>query len=659
MKLTQAVQRIRLRNLVAVLALLAIYWATRAPEIKADEQAALASRFEFARLDLPTLPGAEMRTIRAVHPSLEHIAGWISSVGGAAAFADLDNDGLSNDVCLVETRSDQVIVAPAPSTGDRFAPFELTAAPLPYDAATTAPMGCLPGDYNEDGSIDLLVYYWGRTPILFLRKPDRERQGPPSADAFLRQELETSGERWFTNAATRADLDGDGHVDLFIGNYFPDGARILDANDRSQTEGMQGSMSRAVNAGRNRIYLWSGAAAGESPSVSFQDASDALDKQGSLGWTLGVGAADLDGDMLPELYVANDFGPDRLYHNRSQPGRLELAPLFGRKTLTTPNSKVVGKDSFKGMGAAFGDVNGDGLLDIYVSNIAAEYALEESHFLWVSTGQVEDMKRGIAPYRDLSESMGLARSSWGWDTRLADFDNDGWLEAIQATGFMRGSVNRWPELHEIAMGNDQLLRHARFWPRFKPGDDLNGWDHNPFYVRSQQGRYFDLAAEIGLGHPQVTRGLATADVDADGDLDFLTANQWESSYLYRNDSRGGNAFLGLRLRLPVEGGSGPGTQVVAGHVRSEAASRPAIGAQATVRLADGRILVSQVDGGSGHSGVCAPELHFGIGARDSSQELSVELRWRDSAGTVQSDSIRLKPGWHTVLLSSTQDGGVE
>ena len=112
--------------------------------------------------------------------------------------------------------------------------------------------------------------------------------------------------------------------------------------------------------------------------------------------------------------------------------------LEGSKTLTTPNSKVVGRDSFKGMGVDFGDLNGDGLLDIFVSNIAAEYALEESHFVFVSTGETDLMRRGVAPYFDQSERLGLSRSGWGWDTKLADFDNDGVLEAFQAIRLRQG-----------------------------------------------------------------------------------------------------------------------------------------------------------------------------------------------------------------------------
>src|ERR1044071_6384734 len=118
---------------------------------------------------------------------------------------------------------------------------------------------------------------------------------------------------------------------------------------------------------------------------------------------LAMGAADLDGDLLPEIYFAHDFGPDRLMHNRSKPGHLEFVELAGRRNLMTPKSCVLGHDSFKGMGCDFGDVNGDGFLDIYVSNIATKFGLTESHFLWQSTGHVEQMKQGIAPYVQNSE----------------------------------------------------------------------------------------------------------------------------------------------------------------------------------------------------------------------------------------------------------------
>jgi hypothetical protein len=300
------------------------------------------------------------------------------------------------------------------------------------------------------------------------------------------------------------------------------------------------------------------------------------------------------------------------------------------------------------MGVDFGDLNGDGIPDIFVSNIAAIYSLEESHFAFLSTGDTAPMKEGIAPYVDRSEALGLSRSGWAWDARLADFDNDGVLEVVQATGFVRGAVNRWPELHELAMGNDDLLRNPRSWLRVRPGDDLSGRQPNPFFVRAPGGRFYDVAHEIGIDEPQVSRGIALADVDGDGRLDFAVANQWEPSVFYRNRSPQPGAFLGLHLLLPLHGHAK--TTWHAGHPVGETPSRPAIGAAATVYRPGGPPLVAQVDGGNGHSGKRSPDLHFGLGALPPGSSVRVELRWRDGTGATHREVLSLSPGWHTVLL---------
>lgn len=623
-------------RVIALALIIVSFGFARPPQLDTDERKALAERFQLTGLTLPDLPGRPLASVREVSPQLAHISAWISSVGASAALSDLDGDGLPNDLCWVDVRVDEVMVAPVPGTGARYPLTALDPSPLPDDH-TMAPMGCLPGDMNEDGRMDLLVYYWGRSPIAFLRQPN---------GGWQPREVDGNGERWYTNAATFADMDGDGHNDLIIGNYFPDGAEVLDPESEGR-EAMQHSMSRAYNAGRNRLLLWQGASGGDEPGVSWRDASDAFDADVINGWTLAVGAADLDGDQRPEIYFGNDFGPDRLLHNRSTPGAPAFARLQGRRGFASPASTVLGRDSFKGMGTDFGDINGDGWLDIYVSNIATEFGLQESHFLWLSTGDIAGMQDGRAPYAHGAERLGLSRSGWGWDTRLADLDNDGVLEAVQATGFVKGEINRWPELQALGTSNDEVLKDPRFWPKFQPGDDLSGHEPNALFVRGRDGRYYNLAADVGLGEPVVTRGIATGDVDGDGDLDLVFANQWAPSFYYRNDCPSCRAGLGLRLLLPVEEIT---ATRVAGGTDVSLPARPAIGAAATVHLPDGRRLVAQVDGGNGHSGARAPELHFGLGELPPEAELRVDLDWRDAQGERQRETLYLKPGRHSVYL---------
>ncbi|HSK29777.1 MAG TPA: VCBS repeat-containing protein, partial [Candidatus Limnocylindria bacterium] len=305
-------------KLTAVILIFAVYGFARIPKASESELAKLAEGFSFRTAPLPTLSGETQKTIREVNPSLRRVAGWISTVGAAVALNDLDGDGLPNDACYVDTRIDKVIVAPVPGTPARYQPFSLEPLTVAYDSATMAPMGCLPGDFNEDGRTDILAYYWGRTPVIFI-KHENTSQGL-NGNSYTRSELVQGGARWYTNAATLADIDGDGHSDLIIGNFFPDGARILDARSDIPDE-MQDSMSLAQNGGHKHLFLWKAPPAGSSPStVQFQEVSGVLDEQSARGWALAIGAADLDGDLLPEIYFANDFGPDRLLHNRSTPG---------------------------------------------------------------------------------------------------------------------------------------------------------------------------------------------------------------------------------------------------------------------------------------------------------------------------------------------------
>jgi hypothetical protein len=640
-----------LASIVVVILVVTLYFVARPRALPPAGAAKLAARFQFEKLPMPDLPGHVHKSVRAVHPSLQRISAWISSLGAAVTLADLDGDGLANDLVHVDPRTDLVTVAPAPGTGARYAPFALQPAPLPYDARIMAPMGALAGDFNEDGLADVLVYFWGRTPVMYLRKQGGAGDAALALSAYAPAELsDQPGERWYSNGAVQADLDGDGHVDLLIGNYFQDGARILDAQ-AGGTEVMHEGKGKALNGGLKHLFLWQRGAVGGTPSAGFKEITGVFPEEVNRGWTLALGAADLDGDALPELYMGFDFGPDRLLHNRSKPGRPDFAVLEGRRDLRAPKSCVINFDSFKGMGCDFGDVNGDGLFDIYVSNIATKFGLTESHFLWQSTGEVAAMRQGRAPYVHAAERLGLARSGWGWESRLADFDNDGVLEALQAVGFLRGKINRWPELQALGTSNDQIVHNPRFWPNFKPGADLSGRDTNPFFVRGEDGRYHDVAAQLGLAEPMISRAIATADVDGDGRLDFAVANQWGPSWFVRNTAPQPGAFLGLHVLLPVGAEAGE-TAVMPGHPGRGVAARPAFGAMAKVRLPDGRLLVGQVDGGTGHSGRRSPDVHLGLGSVPAGAKLPVELQWRDAAGRVRAETLTLPPGWHTVRLGA-------
>jgi hypothetical protein len=279
-------------------------------------------------------------------------------------------------------------------------------------------------------------------------------------------------------------------------------------------------------------------------------------------------------------------------------------------------------------------------------------ALHESHFVWVSNGKPEAFKDGVAPYTQQSERLGMSRSGWGWDTKFGDFDNDGETEALQATGMCKGSINRWPELQELGTSNDRIVSDPRLWPKFDEETDISGHNPNPFFVRSSMGKMVNICAELGMDEPYNSRGIAIADVDGDGRLDYAIANQWEPSYFFKNDGPTPGSFLGLHLLLPLAGDDKSELNVRTGHPSADTHGRPAIGASAAVSLGPGKLMCDQVDGGSGHAGRSSPQIHMGLGSIPQDRLVEVTLMWRDAQGQVQKQMINVTPGWHTVVLGS-------
>ncbi|HEX6046878.1 MAG TPA: CRTAC1 family protein [Pyrinomonadaceae bacterium] len=640
----------RARTFAALLLVLSSFVALRySLYVSQKEVRAAATRFGFSRSTLPEVPGPPVRDQRLVHPSLKRVSAFVSTVGAAVALNDLDADGVSNDACYIDTLTDQIIITPVPKTGDRYAPFALVQEPF-FDRNRMAPLGVLLSDVTEDGHVDVVVYYAGRSPLLFLWQPSTHADSPSmGASNYVVRDIFPK-EIWMTGSATTADLDGDGHLDLIFANYFKDGSDLYNPAGNGSVS-MPESFSHAANGGGERIYRWTSSTTGNSPNVTYEEVRDALPDGVGGGWGLAVGACDLDGDLLPELYIAHDFGPDRLFWNRSTPGQIRFALLEGRRQFAAPKSFVLGRDSFKSMGVDFADLNDDGIPDIYVSNITEPKGLQERQMLFMSSGDVSQMRDGVAPYVNRSEALGLADSGWAWDAKLDDFDNDGIPEALQATGFIKGSSNRWPELQELGTANDALISNVfASWPRIEQGADVAGHNQNPFFVRIGD-HYVDVAKEIGFGEDYVSRGIAIADVDLDGFLDVIVSNMWGPASYYHNEHPVADSSLGLNLLLPLKMG---GTVVYEGKQRPEIPGRAAVGAAVTVTLADGKVLRRQVDGGNGHSGKRSPDLHFGLGG--SQAPVKVQIRWRDPDGQIHQQFLNLKPGRHTILLAWPRSG---
>jgi hypothetical protein len=634
-------------GIVAVLLVTTLFFIIDARVSVAGAEGA-AAKYRFTELPITYPDGYDAlpkRTIRDVNPTYYKIRSWVSSVGASIALNDLTGHGRANSLCFVDTRTDKVVVTYAPTApkSDQFKPFILDPAPLPIDA-TMAPMGCVPGDYNLDGRMDLLVYYWGRVPILFLRKASA---ADVSNASYQPQELlpqnspdgRYHGPKWNSNAALVDDLDGDGRPDVLIGNYFPD-TDVLDAHGPDNVV-MTEALSSATNGGGVHVLRWHAATAGDQPSVSFVPEEDAIPFEKTTGWTLALADADLTGRGLPDVYVANDFGRNHLLNNQSTPGRIHFAATKGERTPTTPKSFVVGNGSFKGMGIDFGDIDHNGAFDMMVSNITTAWGLEESNFVFINqtsseSEMLDKMGRGIAPFTQEARPLGMAWAGWGWDLKFGDFLNSGNLDVVQTLGFVKGDIDRWPWLQEMAMTNDDLLSNPAMWPNVQPGDDIAGSQPIAFWARTSSGEFANITKNIGLDVPIPTRGIATADTRGIGALDFAVARQWGPPAFYANQSPNRGNHLTLRLCRPGVGGTAD-------------AMTPAYGAHVLVTTADGRSQVLQLDGGSGHGGKRSFEVRAGLGG--DSGPVSIALRWRDLDGHLHTATQQLTAGTHTLVLT--------
>jgi hypothetical protein len=140
---------------------------------------------------------------------------------------------------------------------------------------------------------------------------------------------------------------------------------------------------------------------------------------------------------------------------------------------------------------------------MFVSNITESWGLEESNFVWRNNAASPDearrkMLRGTAPFDNKAAEMNLAWVGWGWDAKMGDFDNSGNLAVVQTSGFVKGDINRFNWLQELAMSNDLMLQEPAMWPKAEPGDDIAGENHVAFWAPEGNGRYTDLSKELGL-----------------------------------------------------------------------------------------------------------------------------------------------------------------
>jgi enediyne biosynthesis protein E4 len=407
-------------------------------------------------------------------------------------------------------------------------------------------MGAAVGDFDNDGHEDLFVV--GVHENFLYRNngdgtfTDVTKKAGLSGPGSLGRPAWSVGACWI-------DYDNDGNLDLFISNY---------CDWQAGTDPICGGM-----ADQARAYCHPDEYHAEPMQLYHNNGdgtfTEVTHKQGLpdlLGKGMGLAMADFAGDGRPGIFVANDNARNLLIRNRGK-GLEEIGIDAG-----------VGYNgdgrNISGMGADFGDINGDGRPDIVMTGLKNEtYEL----FLNAGKGEFEDgsAKTGL---------LNLSRRLNGWGCGFVDLDNDGWLDLFVAGG----------------------------------GLDTQDAQSNRVFL-NQGGHFKDVSETAGDGfaHAAQHRGVVFADFDRDGRMDAaVTALNAPIELWWNRSPRENPARHWLQLRLT-----------------GRKSNRSAVGAEVRC-FAGGRMQVRTVSGSAGYASTSDLTVHFGLGAETRAK---VEIRW--------------------------------
>ena len=502
--------------------------------------------------------------------------------GAGVAIGDLNNDGLPDIYFCGNQVNDKIYI----NKGNF--KFEDITKSSKINRSPGWSWGVTMADVNSDGYLDIYVSRNGES----MNPSDRKNklfinnQDFTFTESARKYGLDDAG---FSTQAVFFDMDNDGDLDMYQVNQLPD-SRLF---------------SRYINIPEKRyefytdkLYINNGG--------FYQDISEQAGLSSKYTYGLSVSASDFNNDGFVDLYISNDYdAPDFMYQNN------------GDGTFKNVIDKELKHISRFSMGSDTGDINNDGLMDLFTLDMAAEdHYRSKTNMRSMNAKEFKEMietgghhqymfntlqiNSGVGSFSDIAHVAGLAKTDWSWAGLLVDLDNDGYKDVVISNGIKKDIRN-----NDFLTGLNKKLKTKSqdFYAMSKvvPSTPL------PNYIyKNKNGYEFEnITNQWGFDVPSFSHGMAYGDLDNDGDLDIVINNMELPAFVYENKTNGN--FLKIKFK---------GTEK---NIYS-------YGAKATIYYGN-KMQVSENTVTRGYFSSIEPGLFFGLGKEVLVDK--VEILWPD------------------------------
>ena len=462
--------------------------------------------------------------------------------GGGVGIGDINNDGLADIYMTANMEKNKLFL----NQGDfKFQDITASSGTAGEHAWST---GVVMVDINADGLLDIYVCNAGNV------KGDNQKN-----ELFINNGDQTFSERaeefgladdGFTTHAAFFDYDGDGDLDAYILNNSFIPVNSMGYSNERMVRSDEWEVPELVKGGGDKLL--------RNDNGRFKDVSEEAGIYGSLiGFGMGITVSDFNQDMLPDIYVANDFYErDYLYINN------------GDGTFKECIKDWMAHLSLAAMGVDIADINNDGLSEIYVTEMLPEgdarlkntteferydiYILKlMDDFYHQFMANSLQLNNGNETFSEIAFYSGVAETDWSWGPIIFDMDNDGYVDIFVSNGIYHDLTDQ----DFIDFFASEIIQKMTISGKKAVVDSIiNKMPSTPIpnYAFRNNGdlTFTNMSAEWGFDTPGFSNGTAYGDFDNDGDLDLIVNNVNQPCFVYQNktNEKTNNHYLKVRLK---------------------------------------------------------------------------------------------------------------